>query len=159
MMDPNSRESSTTLADAQEAARTLGWQLLIFNASTPNEIDVVFATLRQHRVDALVVPAEPFFSSSPRRQQIVTLVTREAIPNMSFSREWVAEGGLMSYGNDVADVYRRAGLYTARILKGENAADLPVDRATRFEFLINLKAAKTLGLEVPPGLSARADEV
>jgi putative tryptophan/tyrosine transport system substrate-binding protein len=123
----------------------------------PNEIDVAFATLRQHRVDALVVAADPFFST--RRQQIVALVTREAIPNIGFSREWVAEGGLMSYGNDVADVYRRAGLYTARILKGENAADLPVDQATRFEFLINLKAAKTLGLEVPPMLLARADEV
>ena len=157
MVNPNNLESSTTLENAQEAARTLGWQLLVFNASTPNEIDVAFATLRQHRVDALVVASDPFFST--RRQQIVALVTREAIPNIGFSREWVAEGGLMSYGNDVADAYRRAGLYTARILKGENAADLPVDRATRFEFLINLKAAKTLGLEVPPGLSARADEV
>ena len=157
MVNPNNRESSTTLADAQEAARTLGWQLLVFNARTPNEIDVAFATLRQHRVDALVIAADPFFLI--RRQQIVALVTREAIPNIGFSREWVAEGGLMSYGNDVADVYRRAGLYTARILKGENAADLPVDRATQFEFLINLKTAKALGLDVPATLLARADEV
>jgi ABC-type uncharacterized transport system substrate-binding protein len=157
MVNPNNRESSTTLADAQEAARTLGWQLLVFNARTPNEIDVAFATLRQHRVDALVIAADPFFLI--RRQQIVALVTHEAIPNIGFSREWVAEGGLMSYGNDVADGYRRAGLYTARILKGENAADLPVDRATRFEFLINLKTAKALGLDVPATLLARADEV
>jgi putative ABC transport system substrate-binding protein len=157
MVNPNNRETSTTLAGAQEAARTLGWQLLVFNASTPNEIDVAFAELRQHRVDALVVASDPFFSI--RRQQIVALVTREAIPNIGFSREWVADGGLMSYGNDVADVYRRAGLYTARILKGENAADLPVDQATRFEFLINLKTAKALGLDVPSSLLARADEV
>jgi ABC-type uncharacterized transport system substrate-binding protein len=157
MVNPNNLESSTTMAGAQEAARTLGWQLFVFNASTPNEIDVAFATLRQHRVDALVVASDPFFST--RRQQIVALVTREAIPNIGFSREWVADGGLMSYGNDVADVYRRAGLYTARILKGENAADLPVDQATRFEFLINLKTAKALGLDVPSSLLARADEV
>jgi putative tryptophan/tyrosine transport system substrate-binding protein len=157
MVNPNNRESSITLADAQEAARTLSWQLLVFNASTPNEIDVAFSTLRQHRVDALVVASDPFFST--RRQQMVALVTREAIPNIGFSREWVADGGLMGYGNDVADVYRRAGLYTARILKGENAADLPVDQATRFEFLINLKTAKALGIDVPPTLLARADEV
>ena len=157
MVNPNNRESSTTLADAQEVARTLGWQLVVFNARTPNEIDVAFATLRQHRVDALVIGADPFFLI--RRQQIVALVTREAIPNIGFSREWVAEGGLMSYGNDVADARRRAGLYTARILKGENAADLPVDRATRFEFSINLKTAKALGLDLPPALLARADEV
>ena len=86
-------------------------------------------------------------------------MTREAIPNIGFSREWVAEGGLMGYGNDVADAYRRAGLCTARILKGENAADLPVDQATRFEFLINLKTAKALGLDVPDRLLALADEV
>ena len=157
MVNPNNREASITLPGAQEAARTLGWQLLVFNASTPNEIDVAFAALRQHRVDALVVASDPFFST--RRQQMVALVTREAIPNIGFSREWVAEGGLMGYGNDVADVYRRAGLYTARIIKGENAADLPVDQATRFEFLINLKTARALGLEIPPMLLARADEV
>jgi putative tryptophan/tyrosine transport system substrate-binding protein len=157
MMNPKLPESARTLSDVEEAARTLGRKLLVLNASIPSEIDTAFATLRQQRADALFVSADPFLAS--RRQQIVALAARDAIPAMYPSRGYVAAGGLMSYGNDIPDGYRRAGLYVARILKGEKPADLPVDQATRFEFVINLRTAKALGLDVPPGLSARADEV
>jgi putative tryptophan/tyrosine transport system substrate-binding protein len=157
LVNPQLPESARTISDTQEAARTLGRQLLILNASTPSEINTAFATLRQRRAGALLVGGDPFFTS--RRQQIVALATRDAIPDMYVNREFVEEGGLMSYGNDTVDTYRRAGLRVAQILKGEKPADLPVDQATKFEFVINLKTAKALGLEVPPGLSARADEV
>jgi putative tryptophan/tyrosine transport system substrate-binding protein len=157
LVNPQLPESARTISDTQEAARTLGRQLLILNASTPSEINTAFATLRQRRAGALLVGGDPFFTS--RRQQIVALATRDATPDMYVNREFVEEGGLMSYGNDTVDTYRRAGLRVAQILKGEKPADLPVDQATKFEFVINLKTAKALGLEVPPGLSARADEV
>jgi putative ABC transport system substrate-binding protein len=144
-------------SEAQEAARILGRQSLVLNASTSTEIDAAFAAMRQRDAGALFVGGDPFFSG--RRQQIVALAARDAIPAMYTNREFVEEGGLMSYGNDTADGYRRAGVYVGRILNGASPADLPVDQATKFEFLINLKTAKTLGLDVPPGLSARADEV
>jgi putative ABC transport system substrate-binding protein len=157
LANPKPPESARTQSDAREAARTLGRQLLVLDASTPSEIDTAFATLRQRRAGALLVGGDAFFTG--RRQQIVALASRDAIPAMYVNREFIGEGGLMSYGNDVPDAYRRAGLYVGRILKGERPADLPVDQATKFEFVINLKTAKALGLEVPPGLSARADEV
>jgi putative ABC transport system substrate-binding protein len=144
LANPKLQETARMKNDAQEAASTLGRQLLVLYASTPSEIDAVFATI-------------PFLAS--RRQQIVALAARDAIPAMYLNREYVEEGGLMSYGNDIADSYRRAGVYVGRILNGTSPADLPVDQAAKFEFVINLKTAKTLGLEVPPGLSARADEV
>jgi len=157
MVNPRNPESAHWIKSAQEAARTLGRQLLVLNASTPGEIDAVFATLRQQPVAALLAGGDPYLSA--RRQQIVALATRDAIPAIYSNREFVAEGGLMSYGNDIHDVYRRAGVYTGRVLKGEKPSDLPVDQAIRFEFVINLKTAKALGLVVPPNLSARADEV
>ena len=157
LANPRLPESARMISDVQEAARTLGLQLLVLNASSPSEINAAFATLRQQRAGALLVGGDPFFTS--RRQQIVALTTRDAIPDMYTNREFVEEGGLMSYGNDTLDGYRRAGLHVGRILKGEKPADLPVDQATKFEFVINLKTAKALGLDVPPGLSSRADEV
>jgi putative ABC transport system substrate-binding protein len=157
LANPKLPETVRMVSDAQEAARTLSLQLLVLNASTPREINTAFATLRQRRADALLVGGDPFLSS--RRQQIVALAARDAIPDVYLNREFVEEGGLMSYGNDASDNYRRAGVCVGRILNGASPADLPVDQATKFEFLINLKTAKTLGLEVPPGLSARADEV
>jgi putative tryptophan/tyrosine transport system substrate-binding protein len=157
LVNPNTPESAHTPQDLLETTRTLGRQLLVLNASSRSEIDTAFAALRQRRADALLVSGDPFFSS--RQQQIVALAGRDAIPTMYFNREFVADGGLMSYGNDIADAYHRAGLYVGRVLKGEKPAELPVDQATKFEFVINLTTAKTLGLEVPPALSARADEV
>ena len=150
------RRSEQFASDAREAAHALGRQLLVLDAGTPSDIDTAFATLRQ-RAGGLLVAGSPFFTG--RRQQIVTLAARDAIPAIYSNREFVAEGGLMSYGNDAADLYRRAELYAGRILKGEKPADLPVDQATKFEFVINLKTAKALRLDVPPELSARADEV
>jgi len=157
LVNPKARETARTQSDAQEAARRLGRQLLVLNASTPSEIDITFVNMRQGRVGAVLVGGDPFFSS--RRQQIVALATRDAIPSMYFSREYVAEGGLMSYGNNVSDAYRRAGVYVGWILKGQKPADLPVNQATKFELVINLKTAKALGVTVPDSLLACADEV
>jgi putative ABC transport system substrate-binding protein len=156
LSNPNLPESVRAVSDAPEAVRTLGWQLLVLNAGVPSEIDAAFTMLRQRRADALLVAGDPFFTS--RRQQIVALAARDAIPAMYFNREFVEEGGLMSYGNDTTDAYRRAGVYAGRILNGASPSDMPVEQATKFEFVINLKAAKALGLTVPPVLLARTDE-
>jgi putative tryptophan/tyrosine transport system substrate-binding protein len=157
LANPKLPESARTVNDAHEAARMLGQQLLVLNASTPSEINAAFATLRQRRAGALLLGGDPFYSS--RRQQIVALATRDAIPDMYANREFAEEGGLMSYGNDIPDAYRRAGNQVGRVLKGEKPAELPVDQATKFELVINLKTARALGIEVPPMLLARADEV
>jgi putative ABC transport system substrate-binding protein len=157
LINPKLPETARIPTDALEAARALGRQLLVLDASTASEINAAFATVRERRVGALLIGADPFFSS--RLQQIVALAARDALPAMYVNREFVEEGGLISYGNDTADAYRRAGVYVGRILSGASPAELPVDQATKFELLINLKTAKTLGIDVPPGLSARADEV
>jgi putative tryptophan/tyrosine transport system substrate-binding protein len=157
LANPTLPEAARFLRDAQQAASTLGRNFLVLNAGTPSEIDSALASLRQRRADALLVGSDPFFTS--RRQQIVALAARDAVAAMYANREFVEEGGLMSYGNDTVDAYRRAGLHAGRILKGEKPADLPVDQATKFEFVINRKTAKALGLEVPPKLLFSADEV
>jgi putative ABC transport system substrate-binding protein len=156
LVNPKDPLSASIRSDAQEAARALGRQLLVLNAGTPSEIDLALATLRP-RAGALVVGGDPYFSS--RRQQIVALAMRDAIPVVSTVREFVEEGALMSYGNDSADGYRRAGVYVGRILKGEKPADLPADQATKLELVINLQTAKILGLSIPSGLLSVADEL
>jgi len=147
----------TLLRDVQEAAHTIGLQIQVLNASTSREIDAVFATLERERPDALFVAPDGFFVS--RRVQFATLAARERIPAAYHTREFVAAGGLMSYGTDNLDMYRQVGVYTGRILKGAKPADLPVVQATRFEFVINLQTARSLGIDVPPGLLALTDEV
>ena len=157
LVNPRLPETARMEGEGREAARSLGLQLLILNASIPSEIDASFATMRQQRVGALLVGADPFLSS--RTQQIVALAARDAIPAMYANREFVEEGGLMSYGNDTADSYRRAGVHVGRILNGAAPADLPVDQATKFELVVNVKAAKAVGLTILESFLARADEV
>jgi ABC-type uncharacterized transport system substrate-binding protein len=157
LLNPNNAEFGSQPGDFQQAVPTFGKQAHIFNASTEKEIDTAFATLVGQRADALVVGGDPFFTS--RREQLVALAARHAVPAIYSGREYVADGGLMSYGNSNVDAYRRAGVYAGRILNGAKPADLPVERLITFELVINLKTAKALGLEVPATLLARADEV
>jgi putative tryptophan/tyrosine transport system substrate-binding protein len=142
---------------AQQTAHALGWQLQVVEARSASEIDTAFAEAKRQRADAVIVGAGPFFRI--HRAQLVVQADRHAIPAIYVNRETVTGGGLISYGNSLPDAYRRAGLQTGRILRGAKPADLPVDRAIKFELIINLKTAKALGLEVPPSLLARADEV
>jgi putative ABC transport system substrate-binding protein len=144
-------------SDVEAAAGVLRLSIEFLQANNEPEIDHAFNSLAQSRPDALLVGPGPFLDS--RRNLLVALAAKVAIPAAYETRATAIAGGLMSYGADVADGYRRAGLYVGRILKGEKPAELPVDQATKFEFIINLKTANALGLDVPPALSARADEV
>jgi putative tryptophan/tyrosine transport system substrate-binding protein len=153
----NATSTESTLRDVAAAARTMGLQIQIFNASTSREIDAAFATLVREKPDALFVDGGAFFSS--RRVQLTHLASRHAIPATYGSREDAEAGGLMSYGTSFPDTYRQMGIYTGRILKGAKPADLPVVQSTKFELVINLHIARMLGLTVPPTLLARADEV
>jgi ABC-type uncharacterized transport system substrate-binding protein len=157
LVNPTYPNAEVQSNEVQEAARTLGLQIQILRASNEQDLDTAFATLAQLRAGALLVCASPFFSS--QREHIVALAARRAIPAIYEQREFAVAGGLASYGTSITDAYRQVGVYTGRVLKGAKPADLPVTQSTRFEFVINLKTANALGLEVPPGLSARADEV
>jgi putative ABC transport system substrate-binding protein len=153
----NAPVAESTLREVSEAAHAIGLQIQVFNATTGREIEAAFATLVRDRADALFVGPDGFFVS--RRIQFATLATRHAIPASYTTREHVEAGGLMSYGTDFLDMWRRVGVYTGQILKGAKPAELPVVQSTKFEFVINLQTARALGLDVPPTLLARADEV
>jgi putative ABC transport system substrate-binding protein len=157
LLNPNDADVDVQRRDIDEAARAVGQPIHVLNASSERDIHAAFETLAGLKAGGLLVGANPFFNS--RREQIVTLSVHYRIPAIYEVREFVVAGGLMSYGTSLPDAYRQVGIYTARILNGEKPADLPVMQATKFEFVINLKTAKALGLEVPPALSARADEV
>ncbi len=153
----NTKTAEFYLREIQEAAPTLGLQIQTLNASTIGEIDAAFAILTREHPDALFVTGDAFFVS--RRGQLVTLAAHDKIPTTYSSRDYVAAGGLMSYGTDLVDMFHQVGVYTGRILKGEKPADLPVLQSTKFEFVLNLKTAKALGIDVPPATLSIADEV
>jgi ABC-type uncharacterized transport system substrate-binding protein len=153
----NPANAGTMLQDVQAAARRMGVQIQAINVSTSRDIDTAFAVLGRERPDALFVTGGPFLQS--RRMQLALQAARHALPTSYGSREYPEIGGLMSYGASLTEAHRQAGVYAGRILKGAKPADLPVIQATKFELVINLTAARTLGLGVPPSLLARADEV
>jgi ABC-type uncharacterized transport system substrate-binding protein len=156
LVNPTSPVAEPQARDAQAAVQALGLKLNVLNAVTENDFDPVFATLIQQRPDALLVGADPFFAS--RREHLVALAARHAIPTVYEIREFVEAGGLMSYGTVLREGYYKGGIYAGRILKGVNPADLPVEQVNKLEFVINLKTAKMLGLEIPDKLFALADE-
>jgi len=157
LVNTNNPSADGEVRNAQIAMRALGVRLRVLTASTERDIDEVFARLAQQRADALLVHNDPFFLGL--RAQLLLLTARHAIPTIYAWRDFVAAGGLMSYGAKSTDAYRQAGVYVGRILKGEKAADLPVVQPTKFELVINLTTAKALGLSISPGLLAIADEV
>jgi putative tryptophan/tyrosine transport system substrate-binding protein len=154
LMGPNSEVAQQLVRTTQEAARAKDIQLVVLNATTETEIDAAFEQLH---ADALLVQATPFLAS--RRDQLVALAARYAVPAIYFDRRFVVGGGLISYGADTDALFRQAGIYAGKILKGANPADLPVQQPTTFKLVVNLKTAKTIGLTIPPSIRARADEV
>jgi ABC-type uncharacterized transport system substrate-binding protein len=157
LLNPNRPDHASQLGEVQEAARAFGQQIHILLASNESAINAAFATVVQLRAGAMLVGGDPYFNS--QRDKIIALVARHSIPAIYEEREHALAGGLMSYGTNIADGYRQVGVYAGRILNGEKPADLPVVQATKFEFVINLKTAKALGIEVPPNLSAEANEI
>ncbi len=157
LVNPNNPISAPQVRDLQDAARALDRRLVVLNASADADFDAAFATIAPQRIDALLVAADPFFDN--RRAQIISLAARHAVPTSYIRRDFVNEGGLMSYGPDNADAFRQAGIYAGRILKGKKPADLPVMEPTRFEMAFNLRTATALGLSIPQSMLLGADEV
>jgi putative tryptophan/tyrosine transport system substrate-binding protein len=157
LVNPANPNDATEVRDAQVAARGRGRQIVVLNASTTAEIDQAFANLVQQGAAPLLIGTDIFFTN--QRARLVALASRYGVPTMHQWREYVVDGGLVSYGTSHTEPYRQAASYAARILKGEKPADLPVTQPTRFELVINLRTAKTLGLAIPDKLLALADEV
>jgi len=157
LVNPASPLTETTLKDLEAAARVMGLQIQVLRASTSREIDAAFATFVRERPDAVFVGIDTFFNN--RRAQLVNLASRHAVPATFVNRDFAEIGGLMSYGSNIADTWRQVGIYTGRILKGANPADLPVMQSSKFELVINHQTARMLGLTVPATLLATADEV
>jgi len=157
LVNPNFPGGKVHARDAQDAARELGIRIHILNASSEGDLETIFATLGQQRLGSLAVNPNPMFYS--HREKIISLAARNAVPTIYYLRDYAVAGGLMSYGTSLVEAARQAGVYAGRILKGAKPADLPVLQPTKFEFVINLRTAKALGLKLPPGLLAIADEV
>ena len=157
LLNPNNPNAEADVADAQVAARALGQQIEVLPAGSEQELEVAFTSFSRLKADALLLEPDPLFTDL--RNKIVALVERQRIPAIYYAREYTAAGGLLSYGASFTDLYRQGGVYVGRILKGAKAADLPVVQPTKFELVVNLKTAKALGLTIPPGVLALADEV
>ena len=157
LVNPSNPIGDVVSADARAAASALGLQIEILTASSNHDIDKAFTSLTQNRIEAVMISPDALFST--RLVQLITLTTRRGVPTIYPWREAAQAGGLMSYGTDLADAYRQVGVYAGQILKGKKPADMPVLRPTKFEFIINLQTSKAFGLDVPPTLLARADEV
>ncbi len=157
LLNPSFTQAESQLADMQQAARAMNLAITVFRANTDQEIDATFEAIAQQRVPALVVGANPFFDT--RRKKLVALAARNAVPAIYHFREYADDGGLMSYGLNFADVYRLVGVYTGKVLKGAKPSELPVMQATKFEFVINLKTAKALGVQISDNLLSLADAV
>ena len=157
LVNPNNTHTQIQLKDVQDAARAAARPIHVLHASAERDLETSFANLGQQKPGALLVASDPWLST--RRDQLIELSARYAVPTMYQWREFVDAGGLMSYGTNLADAYRSAGIYAGRILKGANPTDLPVLQPTKFQLVINLKTAKVLGLQIPPGVLAIADDV
>ena len=157
LVNPTSPASERQEREAREAARAAGQEFRVFKASSEREIDNIFATLAQYRVGALLIGGNALFTG--QRDQLVALAARHKVPVMYYLRNFVVAGGLISYGTNITDAYRQTGIYAGRILKGAKPADLPVVLPTKFELVVNLKIAKTLGITIPESFLLRADEL
>jgi putative ABC transport system substrate-binding protein len=157
LVNPNYPTADSQIRDVGDAATSLGVQLIIVHANKENEFDAAFSSVVAQHAGALLACASPLFNAA--RQQLILLAARNGLPAIFEWRDYTAAGGLMSYGTDLSEAYHQVGVYAARILKGEKPSDLPIVQSTKFEFVINLNTAKALHIEVPPTLSARADEI